>query len=468
MRAAIYTRLSRDREDQTSTKRQAQDCRRLAASRGWKVADLYEDLDVSAYRRGVRRPAYERLIADIEAGGIDAVVIWKIDRLARSMREFVRFSDLAEQHGVEVVSVNEPFDTGSPIGKAVIQMLAVFAELESATISMRIKSGKAYAAKQGAVPGGGTRAFGYTLDRSGIAPEEATAIREAAERVLAGDSLGSIARDWNARGLRTVNGNEWRPQALGRMLRSPHLAGLRAHANGDGEREVVSAGRWEAILDRAMWERVRVTLDPSRRRRNDRGTARRHLLSGFVRCGPCGARLVSRPFKGFTRYVCANDPGRGGCGRITISAGSLEALVVEDVMRWLDSPKLAVTVAKKRKGQGDDNAAADEITAVEAKLEELAHDWAADRISRKEWLTARKALEQRLDAAQRQFVQTDRPVVLDEIEGDSGRLRDAWSELSLERRRAVLDAVIDRVVVAPAVKGRNRFDPSRVEITYRG
>src|SRR5689334_8175069 len=97
MRAGIYTRLSSDPDGtSTATERQRQDCERLARDRGYTVADVYEDNDTSAFKRGVKRPAFERLLIDLTAGDIDAVLVWRTDRLARQPRDLERFIDAAE------------------------------------------------------------------------------------------------------------------------------------------------------------------------------------------------------------------------------------------------------------------------------------------------------------------------------------------------------------------------------------
>jgi len=110
-------RLSKDRTGETSTARQEADARALAKARGFKVVEAFSDLDLSAYRQGVVRPAYEAMLAAAQAGELDAVVVWKVDRLARSLREFVRVTEPLDAGGA-LVSVNESLDTSTPMGRA--------------------------------------------------------------------------------------------------------------------------------------------------------------------------------------------------------------------------------------------------------------------------------------------------------------------------------------------------------------
>jgi DNA invertase Pin-like site-specific DNA recombinase len=128
---AIYTRLSSDTpgRQQTATKRQEQACRAFASLREWDVAQVYEDVDLSAYKKGVKRPAYESLLKAIEAHRVSGVVVWKLDRLVRRPAEFERFWASCEEVGAILVSATEPIDTSTDLGVALVRILVSFAGL---------------------------------------------------------------------------------------------------------------------------------------------------------------------------------------------------------------------------------------------------------------------------------------------------------------------------------------------------
>ncbi|MDQ3569082.1 MAG: recombinase family protein [Actinomycetota bacterium] len=137
----IYTRISSDRTgQQTATTRQEEACRGFASLRGWRVEGVYEDVDVSAYQRSIRRPAYEAMLADVAAGRIEGVLCWKLDRLVRRPVEFERFWSVCEQADAIPASVTEPIDTSSELGLALVRILVTFASLESATIGVRMRA----------------------------------------------------------------------------------------------------------------------------------------------------------------------------------------------------------------------------------------------------------------------------------------------------------------------------------------
>lgn len=449
-RAAIYVRLSRDRVGETSTARQEADTRALSQARGFDVVEVFSDVDLSAYKAGVVRPAYEKMLAAARAGELDAVVVWKVDRLARSLREFVRVTEMLDKFGVALVSVNESLDTSSPMGRAMLQIIGVFAELESATISLRTKNAKAHDAAHGRPNGGGRRAFGYTTQTfDELVPEEVELLREAAERVLAGDSLRSVAADWNARGLTTVTGAAWTSSNLGRTLRSEHLAGRRRHGG-----QVVD-GEWPVVFSAEEHEALRLAAGEHR----DAAVAR-HLLTGLLRCGPCGARMRAKTTRRFGfQYACQV----AGCSRVTVKGSTLEDVIAEAVLLRLDSQELRAALAVK-----EDSAAtrrlADELADDRAALEQLSRDHYVTRVvSRDVFLAAAGELEERIRTAEERLSR-QQPAGLPE----GTPLRDGWHTGGLEFRRAVLSAVVEKISIAPAtVRGRSTFDPERVDVTWR-
>src|SRR4051812_23931704 len=156
-RAAVYVRISQDRDGaSTATDRQAKDCKALARREGLEVSEVYEDADVSAYSG--KRPEFERLLGELDR--YDVLIYWKNDRLARRIKDFWRVVDACETAGVRLVSVVDPIDTSSPIGKGIAGMVAAMAEQESANTGLRVARRHEEAARDGRAHGR-RRAYGY-------------------------------------------------------------------------------------------------------------------------------------------------------------------------------------------------------------------------------------------------------------------------------------------------------------------
>ena len=459
----MYARISHDPEgDQLGVNRQVADCHALAERRGWPVAEVYVDDDRSAYSGRVR-PHYRRMLDDIRAGSVDAVVVWHLDRLHRQPKELEEFFEVCDAARLSALaSVTGDTDLATHDGRFLARILGAVARKESDDKSRRITRKHLELAQAGKPTGGGSRPFGYRADRRTVDPTEAAVVREAAARIRAGDSLRAVASDWNERGVATVGGGQWTPHVLKRML-----IGARLSAQREYKGEIVAPGHWQPILTPQETAHLRAILgNPERLTRR---TVRRYLLSGgLLRCGHCDAALVARPrTDGTRRYVCAKGPGLAGCGRTAVLSEPVEELIAEAVLFRLDTPELAAMLAGAAREDAETAAAQDSLAADQAQLNELATAYGEKQITFPEYLSARKPIETRIEAGKRRLSRLTRSAAIDQYVGQSDALRTSWRDLPLTRQRAIIAAVLDRAVVRPARRGRTTFDPDRIEPVWR-
>ena len=317
MRAAIYVRISRARRELLDAQRQEPPCRAFCAAQGWTVVEAYIDDNRSAYKRNVRRENFERMLADVRAGRIDAIVTWQADRLLRTVEDASAIVTIAKSFGTVIANVGGTIDLSTASGRKRFYDLAVAAEYESDLRSERLRLKHAELAAEGKWEGG-MRNFGYDLEpypdlASGRVkyrlvpnPEESAALKAAAKEVLAGRSHTAIAIAWNKQGLTTTQGKPFTPQKVRDLLLSPKTAGLR-YVEG----KPVTA-EWPGIITLEQHQELRAILGPTSRERRGTGlpTARTYLLGGLVRCGRCGHRLTAKRRNGKRRYWC--DTRKGG------------------------------------------------------------------------------------------------------------------------------------------------------------
>ena len=463
MRAAIYQRLSASRlgEEAPGLDRQREACERAVRERGWELVGDYHDADTSAFRPGVPRPGWEELTAAVVARDVDAVVVWKLDRAFRRLKEGVDFLDVCQENDVAVVSVTEGIDTATPFGPVLFALFASMAALESQTKSDRITEWHAQRAAEGQPSGGGTRAFGYTQDGLRLNRREANAIRKAARDLLAGSNLARSIRAWNGKGITTPTGGRWTKSSFRRMILSARIAGLREHGGS------TYSATWPEIITQDEHTRLRALYSAP-----GRAIARRYVLAGLARCGLCGAKLVARPKADGRRcYVCATD--HGGCGKIRTLAAPVEELVAREVDRhYAEQPP-------EKGGDRADRQASlrAQLDADEQALDELARDRYVHRtITPAEFVAAREPLVQRIaDVQEALRAATDSPQTWAEFFANPG-LEAPWElppgtdpepdDFAYWRRW--VGEVVEAVTIGPAVKGRNFFDPSRLTIAWRG
>ncbi len=453
---AIYVRISQDRtSERAGVGRQLADTTDLCERNKWAIADVFEDNDVSAADRRKDRPAYRRLIEEVESGRITRIVTWHMDRLYRQIRQLEDLIDLAEKGVLAVETVEgSGYDLNSIEGRKRARQAVTDAIYESDKLGWRVARAKDELAREGKPAGGGNRPFGYEPDGMTVNEPEADALRWVAESLLAGKSMNSIVNELHADGVRGTRGSPFSVSSLRTLLLRPRIAGLRQHRG-----EIIGEAAWPAILPRESWERLCAVLkDPSRRLK---GPRRRYLLSGLARCGVCAGRLsVSRlPDRpGFT-YACRSVPGRR-CGKVRVNGAPLEELVVASAFTAVDTDRLAPAP--------DDSAVefAQQLEDVERRLDALARIYADGELSQREWLIARDRLSER-EASLRKELETSASTFPPELLTGASALRSAWEGWNIEHRRTFLDQVFEAVVVNPARPTGGKFEPERVSLVWR-
>ena len=446
--AAVYTRISQDDGTALGVARQRDDCEREAERRGWPIAEVFTDNDVSA-TRSKTRPAYQRMLEAVRSGQIDALIVWDVDRLTRTPAELESFIDLADRHGLSLASIGGEIDLATPQGRLTARIKGSVARHEVEQMSRRLR--RKFEESRSAGKPHGSAPFGYRREDGNdvLHPAEAEAVRECYRRVMAGDSLRGIAAYLNSAGFKTSAGNAWLGHSVGRMLRRPHYIGRVTHKGQD-----VGPGTWEAIVDPDTFDRVHAILtDP--KRRVSRGRELKYLGSGLYKCGLCSG--IMRPVVSTSRpvaYACKS------CTRISRRVEPVDQVVEAVIVARLGRPDILSHLAE------DSTALEGAIVARDAVLARM--DSTADMLASGE-LTARQfsRINDRLRAdlaAAEESVKANRGRSL--LYGMTGeRAAEAWAAASLERRREILRELAD-VVILPSRTGI-KFDPEQVRFDWK-
>lgn len=454
-RVAIYIRISKDRPNEVSMAVQEADGRTYSGLKGWEVVKVYQDRGKSGSKVKVVRDGYNEMLAAVDRGEIDVVVIWKLDRLGRSVIELNRVAGHLRSKGVDLVSVNDSIDTSTPGGRFVFTVFAALAQLEAEQISFRVRAAMEERVRRGR-PHGGIRSFGYAPGGETVVPEERDVLVEAVERILEdGWSMADVTRDWNERKVPTVTGTaSWWQGNVTRVLTSHHIAGLRYHEPvPDGQRAngrdgTVTVGDWPPIISPETRDRlIRHLADPIG---NRTGTYQRAPLSGLLVCGVCGGRLaVDR--SGFDKptYRCRRKPNSTGCGKVSVALRPIERLIVDSAFVLLSRPEYRSGL--RQNGIAIDVEALEaELAEIEQRRESLAADWAAGHLIAKEWSAARRVMAERqedvetkLRAARALMTPSDADELPDTVEG----LERWWEGADLADRRMMLRMVYSTITV---------------------
>ena len=451
LRAGIYCRLSLAKfGDSTKVDEQERICRELCGRRGWAVAEVYTDNNRSAWQRNRKRKDWDRMLADVEAGKLDAIVVYHGDRLVRQPYDLECLLNLAYGKGIRLASPTGVRDLGNDDDLFILRIEVAAQCRESAGTSRRKKSQYDRMRRQGLVRSGGRggRAFGFATDGVTHVPAECAVVREMTDRVLAGESAGVIARDLTARGERTPTGGPFTHTTLRKMLARPRYAGLMP----DG----VNTAAWAPVLERDTWEAARLVLDVNAARFGFAVNARRWLLSGIACCGVCGTPLQIKPSQGRGHKDYVNGYGcvQPGCRRVYRSAPLLDAYVSRRVVNRLAHPENPAGMAADADFGREFTQLGTERAATEATVRDY-----RTRPGRVELLMARlDSIDERLAELRQLAGDSSRVRVMD---AHTGITAEEFAVLPLGIRRALVAACYDdpgaaRVEAGPGVQDRGR------------
>lgn len=350
IRCAIYTRKSTEEGlDQTFNSLDAQ---REAAEafinsqrqEAWVA--LPQKYDDGGYTgANMDRPALRRLLSDVESGAVNCVVVYKVDRLSRSLLDFARIIEILDKHGATFVSVTQQFNTTSSMGRLTLNILLSFAQFEREMISERTRDKMGAARRKGKWVGG-VPVLGYDVAPKGgallVNQEEAQRVREIFALYLEFGSLipvveelhrrGWRMKSWMTRGGRQAGGKPIAKNSLYNLLTNMIYVGK---VNYGGH---VYDGEHDRIVDDETWNRVQGALNRNGRRggRNI-GNKYSALLKGLVQCATCDVGMihtyVNKKDRLYRYYVCAKAHQRGWtqCETRSVSAPALEDAVVEQL-----------------------------------------------------------------------------------------------------------------------------------------
>jgi site-specific DNA recombinase len=511
-RAALYMRVSSERQaDRGTIEAQADFLKSFSRLYGLDIAGEYADDGWSGTLPLADRPAGRRLLEDARAGLFGAVIVYRLDRLGRSLTSLIEAHDALERAGVAIKSASEPFDTQQPIGKFLFQLLGSLAELDRSNMQERLILGRDRVAKAGKWTGGPVP-FGYDLDAEGclVASDrsvhgsgqtESELARTIFERIAAGFTIPQECRRLDALGVGTEQryaggtvktvARTWGTSRLSAMLKRPTYYGrhvLRSK-NGPIERKV------PAIVDRQLWDAVQAALARNRRL-SSRNAKHRYLLRGLITCAHCGLRFTgsySKQGNGTIKreYRCAGqlssvrlNPAER-CRSKLLPADWLEEVVWGDCRRFIEDPGAALQEAqaelRRRMGATAES---------EAEQHRLVRQLAGHEAERERVMTLFRRGRATLEEVERQLdaIQSDAADVrarLDVLRAQQeitaayeahyaeavsmlARLREGLRDIEKtndwETRRKVIELLVTEI--RAETEGSGRHKTSRIRIAY--
>lgn len=352
-RCAIYTRKSVEdglEQEFNSLDAQRESAEAYIASQkfnGWQLLPTrYDDGGFSGGT--LERPALQRLLEDIRAEKIDILLVYKLDRLSRSLLDFSELQEVFEKHGVSFVSVTQEINTSTSSGRMMLNILMTFAQYEREIIAERIRDKMSASRKKGKWVGGSV-ALGYRVEDKKLLPEPADAeiVRRIFRRFTEIQSPKQIAFELNRDEVLTKRGNLWNTSHIYRILNNRVYIG---EVDYKGE---IYAGEHEGIISREIWERSREIL-----KENcpvaDRSSRMETIapLKGILRCGHCDSAMMPlysmKNGRKYYYYQCVKDRKRAvaSCPVRQVPAGEIEKLASAQLTKILQAPEVLAAISR--------------------------------------------------------------------------------------------------------------------------
>lgn len=437
LRCGVYARISLDQAGEgLGVARQIDDCTAKARALGWHVVETYADNDVSA-SSGAPRPAYERLLADLEAGGIRGVVVYDLDRLTRKPAELEAFIDLSDRLGIALANVSGDVDLTTAAGRMVARIKGAVARQEAERIGERVKRQKQQRLSAGLPPGSRYRTFGYTRDWK-LIDKEAAVVRDIFNRVASGESVNSISKDLHAQGVKTASGKPWSFQATSRLLDSPIYAGLLTYQG-----QIIGPSAVPAIVSEGLY------ASAQERETKPAWNTRKHLLSGIAVCDACKTPMA---FSGGA-YVCSRL--LHGCGNIKIKAKWLDDVVHAYMsnMVMIEKERERVKESESKRETPAALQTPDKVAEIDAQIEAARQANINGELDLADLLPLLKELRAKRTAAVKVQVKA--------VEAAAWQPVEDYDQADLSVKRSIVKRYITAIMVKPAKRGLNRFDESR-------
>ena len=360
LRCAVYTRKSTEEgldKEFNSLQAQREACEAYVASQrseGWAlIRDAYDDGGFSGGT--LERPGLQQLLADIEEGLVDVVVVYKIDRLSRSLMDFSKLVEVFDRAGVTFVSVTQSFNTTTSMGRLTLNILLSFAQFEREVIAERVRD-KIRASRQKGMWMGGSVPLGYVVkDRKLVVHEpDAAVVRSMFERFLRVGSATVLARELRAEGVLTTKGRPIDKGYLYKCLSNRTYLGLAIHKG------TAYPGEHAAIISQDLWDKVHAILAENARTRSARTRAQTPALLRGLIFGPTGAAMSpthTRKGNRLYRYYVSQDVlqrGRDACPIGRVPAAEIERAVIDQLRGVFRQPEIVVGTWRAARAEQED------------------------------------------------------------------------------------------------------------------
>ena len=470
METAIYCRVSTEEQAQEgfSIRAQEQKLKEYANVKDWSIFNFYIDEGISG-KNITERPAITRMIKDIQAGHIKNVLVFKLDRLTRSVADLVYLIDVFNQNNCAFNSLMESLDTSTASGRMFIKIIGIFAEFERENIAERTRVGKERKSREGYVNNGKYKSYGYERKKGElnqtINETEAENVRMIFDMyVNRGMSLNAIAKSLNMQNIPTKMGSIWGSATVKAVLTNCNYIGKVRYCMHKPERRFESEGKHEAIITEDLYNAAQILIKKNTKAAPTKKPNDDNYFTNFLFC-ECGEKYYSHKTvykkKGGKAtqysYICRNRSSFGGCNSKAISLNKMEALLIEyfnqceDVFTT-DSAETARLEKEKQNTDAKINSLRDKLQHLDKREKEIMKHYIDGEIDFDSYREIKKQLESDKNfvrAELAEYAVTDdenNPATITRKE-IAASFNESWQGLTNVEKRLFLTNYIKKIIV---------------------
>lgn len=476
MKTALYVRVSTDEQAQEgySISAQKKKLEAYCLSQGWEPIGFYVDDGYSA--KDLNRPEMKRLLKHVKDGIIDCVLVYRLDRLTRSVLDLYKLLEIFEDHDCKFKSATEVYDTTTAMGRMFITIVAALAQWERENLGERVRMGMQEKARQGKWTVS-TPPFGYDLNEDStlsINEGEAMTVQKIFDRYISGKGMNNIAIYLNKKGFFTKNNSRWTSATIGYVLDNPVYKGtLRYNYRVNKENYFETDNAVPAIVSEDTFIKAQA-IKEKRKAVHPRAATSEFIFSGLIKCKRCGSPLIGKygeSYKGnkVRTYLCSNRKMKT-CDLPYMSQILLEKKLM-DILSDVNSVEEQIqnlptdTIDNL---QAKINSIQNEIQSIEKRRKKWQYAWVNEMISDEEF-TELSQEENKKEAALKEQLQelepTQHPITSEDLNLILADIKDNWNNLENLEKKSLLQLIIKKIVVDKTSKKRTA-DSIDMDITY--
>ncbi len=484
METAIYCRVSTEEQAQEgfSIRAQEQKLKEYVNVKDWSLFNIYIDEGISG-KNITERPAVNRMIADIKAGHIKNVLVFKLDRLTRSVADLVYLIDLFKQNDCAFNSLMESLDTSTASGRMFIKIIGIFAEFERENIAERVRVGKERKTREGYTNSTNISSYGYDRENGQriqtINGDEAENVRRIFDMyVNQGMALSAIAKSFNLQKIPTKKGCLWTANAIRSVLMNCNTMGNVRYCNDEPDRKFEAEGKHKAIISADLFNQAQILIQKNLKTAPTKKPNDDNYFASFLYCAICGNRYyphltnhktVNGVKKVTYAFQCRERSLKGNCNSKGIVASKVEAALIEYITHFEDvfqTDSAENEKQEKREAAAQAQIYRDKLRRLDNKEKEIMSHYTNDEID----FDSYRGMKKQIDS-DRTFLQAEldklcvnedtRPATM-RHEEIIANFRENWENLTNTEKRLFLTNYIKKIIVSNEPVEGSRYGNTKV------